>query len=376
MDDEQQPWWTNPPRPPAPEGPAEKPEPGTRPSGRQPFSAAQRPAARTAGPPDDPIELIRDDEQPRTGATATPRSAAIQLPPTAPPRSDGDPPTRPVEYLTVRLDPDPGPQRSGDTMDVPAAAMPRMRQAQPDRPASHTGIRRGPAIAIGVGVLLVVVLVAVIASKVGLGVDPRSPSNAAIAASPPTTQFPGAPPQSLAQVPAGRADTLLRKARQPTTGTVRQAFTWTDDNGMNLLVASSLRTSSGTTLRVVHVAGLDKTPRTLRVMTDPDLPLCSGSGGGSGSGGRAEFTVGSMFVRDLNRDGVAEATIGWSSRCPGSSRSEAKLAMISGTNKYIIRGQGEIGHAGSGTGRPDPVPGRWPPAYLKPLTTLYSTLYF
>lgn len=354
MDDEQQAWWTRPATP-----------------GGASRGGAMRPVPGRAGPPEDPIELLVDDAGQGSRPIANPRVPGVPLAPTAPPRPDGDPPTRPVEYLTVRLDPEPRPPRSGDTMDVPASALPRLRQARPERPEG-SGFRRGPAaavtIVIAVGVLLVVVAVAVIASKVATG-DPGPSGSASTVVASPANRFPGTPPDGLTPVSAGRAATLLRQAGETDPGTVRQAFTWTDDKGQNLLVTATRRTSSGTTLRVVHVAGPASAPRTLRTMIDPSLPLnCA-------NGGRASFTAGSIFVRDLDDDGVAEATIGWTSRCSGG-RTEAKLALVSGSSKYIIRGRGTVGERGSGSADPDPARGSWPPGFFKPVAALYRSLYF
>lgn len=303
---------------------------------------------------------------------------AVQVPtphpPTATTRADIDPPTRPVEYLTVRLDPDPVERGFGDTMDVPAAAMPRMRQASPDdQSPPGGGFRRGPAILLGVAVLVVIVVVAVVASIVATGVDSdRGRTGALQTGETGADAFGGTPPDSLAQVSAARASALLKQAGERPAGKIKQGFTWKDDNGLNLMATLSDPTTKGITLTVVHVAGLDSEPRTLRTMVDPNLPACTGVAP------RAGFTTGSMFVRDLNGDGVAEVTIGWSSRCgdADTSPSLAKLALISDGAKYIIRGDGVIGKDGSGT--PAPAPGRsnWPKDFLSAATTLYSSLYF
>ncbi|MFI7585945.1 M949_RS01915 family surface polysaccharide biosynthesis protein [Spongisporangium articulatum] len=385
MDDDQQgAWWTKPPSPPTPTRPLRPPTAratggsagGTSSSPAAPQGPAdgdlddgvvdrfadrrEEPIGR-AGPPEDPIEIYdRAPHRPHPG----PVSGLSTHP---------DPPTRPMEYLTVRLDPD-SPANglrpiSGDTMEVPAAAMPRLRQGPPSEPRPAPTVQRGPVILLAAGVLLVIVTVAVIASRVATGAGPRTTLGPATSATPAPAVFSGTPPRNLEQVNRAKATQLLARAHRSAGGTIKRAFTWTDGNGMNLLVTASNRTSAGTSLRVTQLARLDGKPQVLRVMIEPDLPECSGDDP------KAGFTAGSMFVRDLDGDGVAEATVGWSSRC-GSGPSVAKLALLSDGQKYIIRGEGDVGNAGSGSGVPDPVAARWPAKFLGPLTTLYRSLYF
>ena len=94
--------------------------------------------------------------------------------------------------------------------------------------------------------------------------------------------------------------------------TAAGAWGWTDKNGRNLLVTAQDKSGDNRTLRVIHVARLDKSPKTLRVMTDPGLPGCRSGPGAAG------FTKNSVRVRDLDKDSVAEILVGWFARCGGS----------------------------------------------------------
>ena len=59
-----------------------------------------------------------------------------------------------------------------------------------------------------------------------------------------------------------------------------------------------------------------------------------------------------------------------------SSKSVVKLALITNGDKFIIRGDGVVGHAGDGTIKPDPGPSSWPKDYLAQLKTIFQKLYF
>lgn len=174
-------------------------------------------------------------------------------------------------------------------------------------------------------------------------------------------------PKGLARVEAAAAEKDLREVGQ-SRGDVQDAWGWTDENGRNLFATTRERVGNNVTLRVVHAAELDGDPRALRVMTDPSLPGCRGEG-------TAGFVKGSMQVRDLDRNGVAEATVGWMARCGAKSEeSRVKLALLSDGKKYIIRGEGVIGD--TGTRVPDPDSDQWPKGYLNAATELFEKLYF
>jgi hypothetical protein len=181
----------------------------------------------------------------------------------------------------------------------------------------------------------------------------------------------GAPPSGLRKLSDGEATELLAKAGQGANGEINEAWTWTDKNGRNLVVTTTEVTGRNRkTLRVIHLADVDGDIRTLRVMRDPNLPDCKNKG----AVGAAGFTKNAMMVRDLNGDGIAEVTAGWTSRCGArTGNSEIKLALITDGKKYIIRDEGVVGKAGAGS--PDPKASSWPKGFYPALTKLYKKLY-
>jgi hypothetical protein len=173
-------------------------------------------------------------------------------------------------------------------------------------------------------------------------------------------------------VPADEAVTQLSAAGLR-VGTITAAWGWSDENGKNLLVTATSRARNRTTLKVFHVARSESDPKTLRVMTDPDLPRCRTIEPGAAAG----FTAKTLSIRDLDEDGIAEVLVGWSSRCGArGTQSQVRLALISNGEKYIIRGAGVVGTDGSGSSRPDPAARRWPKAYLSAATKLFREVYY
>jgi hypothetical protein len=176
------------------------------------------------------------------------------------------------------------------------------------------------------------------------------------------------------QLPPAEASDLLDGAGVDPGGDVAGAWGWSDANGRNLLVTSSAAGSAAGSydLRVTHVAELDDTARVLRQMREPGVPHCTG-----GQAGAAGFTPQSVVVRDLDGDGAAEASVGWTYRCGGAdARSDVKLTLISNGQKFILRGQGVVGQVGQGGFSPEPAPGSWPELYLSTLTALFHQLYY
>jgi hypothetical protein len=223
----------------------------------------------------------------------------------------------------------------------------------------------GRTVAIVGGVVAVLLVVLVVRLLTGGGDDAPPPvaqtstgQNAAAAGQ----------PKDFAKVGTAAAVKDLRRAGEA-RGDVVGAWRWSDENGRNLLATTRERSGANQTLRVIHVARLDKDPKTLRVMIDPGLPGCQSGGGTAG------FTKNSVQVRDLDRDGIAEVLVGWFARCGSAAAdSTVKLAVLSDGDKYILRGQGVVGSGGSQA--PDPAAKSWPKPFLKAATAVFKTLYF
>jgi hypothetical protein len=127
------------------------------------------------------------------------------------------------------------------------------------------------------------------------------------------------------------------------------------------------------TFLVTHVAHTDEPqPVALRRMQDPVDVRCPGAGGATNG-----FTPGSVTVQDLDGDGIAEATVGWTQRCGGPERpTRVRLALLSGGKKYILRGAAVVGQ-GDPTGglRPDPDVSAWPAQSHDAVVDLARRLY-
>jgi hypothetical protein len=192
---------------------------------------------------------------------------------------------------------------------------------------------------------------------------------------------------AVTTVSAAKAASRLRSAGVTPLGTVRDAMTWTDRNGRNLLVASvATRTTTGgngtelrsATIRVVHVAGVGTAhPKVLRTMTDP-------------SGEPCEFDFTHQVDRDfgiagdLDGDGYAEVSVAWSSSClSDASPSVAKVALLSNGRKFILRGTGWPAGLPDGPGSypeaqiedVEPGPSAWPADFYQRTKLVFFKLY-
>jgi hypothetical protein len=215
---------------------------------------------------------------------------------------------------------------------------------------------------------------------------------------------PGASASSVAKVPladvtqvdpkAGLAE--LRKAGLKATGGGVEAWSWTDTNGRNLLLATKTvdKREGGVvraaTLHVYHAAGLrqdgqdgqngqnGRGPRMLLTpLRDPGTQNCDVDFG-------LDFVPGSVKVTDTDGDGYGEATVGWWSVCRGDPGPERiKLALLTKDTYYILRGEGlragETLPAGitvpPATFKPN-VPGsQWPAGSYAATTALFKQLY-
>jgi hypothetical protein len=410
VDDEQGPWWTRPPEP-GPQAPPvqrrRNPDPGD-------LDLDEPDAGSTTGPPPEPPTIVRpQSEYPRPRLIQPPAEPEPDPTPQPPP-----PPARPVVRRVAVVPPTPPPPvrpAGRDALDDRTETLPPVSDdifatfsgplpvgspgsaTDPEDIGQHPTARRrwtgdhlddpdeeGPSglgrlrlpeprvLLLAAAAFLVGVLIVVVALVSGRGAktDPTAeatagqPSPAAGAIT-----LTGRNPDGLKQVSAEDAAVQLRKAGAAPGGSIVEAWGWSDRNGRNLVVTSIAAAGTNRrTLRVTHVAGLDGDPRTLRVMRDPNLPTdCRGAG-------TAGFTPKALIVRDLDSNNVAEVIVGWSSRCGSpENKSQIRLALITDGEKYILRGRGVIGRAG--TFVPAPRAARWPDGYLKTVAAQYRALY-
>jgi hypothetical protein len=363
-----------------------------------------------------PLPLIGEDDFPADGTQPNPLAAAAPAP-EAPPApkppkpvirrvaAPEPPPTRPAKKAKSVLPDDRNayaPPQNGDIWATFSGPIPlpdevlaergRAPQAAAARPApprpvlppdpDNGGDEPSPLkkfltvqvpearfvlIAIAGGlVVLLIVLVALLSG--GGGSDPSTSP----AASQPTVPA-GDAAKNLEEVTRVAASKTLQKAGANAGGTVVEAWQWDDKNGTNLVAAVRVPTAKGkTTLKVVHVDKVSSNdPKVVRVMIDPALPQCPGGK----AGGQAAFAKAGMKIQDLNGDGYAEVIVGWSSRCGGKSNpSEAKLALITKGDKYIIRGSGVLKQ--SGDIAPSPAAKDWPKGFYTAVSKRYAELFF
>jgi hypothetical protein len=177
----------------------------------------------------------------------------------------------------------------------------------------------------------------------------------------------------------------------PVPGTALAARRWRDRNGLNLMVVSQTidhRRADGRqpdveTLHVLLVGDLAGRPRLLRAMRDPSgrpCPLEFGQG----------IAEGSIGVTDTDHDGVGEVSVGWFNSCRSDvGQYRVKLALLTGSTKLILRGQGitargrasipEAELAGYGLPpagfTPEPSGEQWPPGTYDDTVHLFHTVF-
>jgi hypothetical protein len=388
-------------------------------------AAGAEPAARTAPTPLVAPERRSDPSpgappEPWTGLTPGPTPAPGMAPearfepePEPPAEVPPSPPRKPQQVVrrVAVVNPDPPPSSNDRTETLPAlgddifavfdaqgrqghqAAPPAPTAfdpygGNPEDPLSHLRDDPDPnrlhlprvqmpeprflLMAVGSGLVVLLVLLVVLLFDGGGGDDPTTATPTPVTSSGTVAAaLTGAPPSGLKKLSDGEATAMLAKAGQGANGQINEAWTWTDKNGRNLVVTTTEVTGRNRqTLRVIHLADVDGDVRKLRVMRDPDLPDCRNKA----AVGAAGFTKNAMMVRDLDGDGVAEVTAGWTSRCGArTGLSEIKLALITDGQKYIIRDRGVVGQAGAGS--PDPKTSTWPDGFYPALSKLYRKLY-
>lgn len=172
---------------------------------------------------------------------------------------------------------------------------------------------------------------------------------------------------SLAQAASPALRRLTKSDELPKSIAVPKGFlralAWSDAAGENLLtfaaVESKAKDADGNDARRAALSAVHQvlpsapgaSPRTVRKVSDGVEPCPLDL--------TAEFIEAAEAVTDLDGDGVAEATFAYRTSCKGDvSPDTVKLLVLEGGDKYILRGD----DATSGT--PDPVPSKWPPAFL------------
>jgi hypothetical protein len=207
-----------------------------------------------------------------------------------------------------------------------------------------------------------------------------------------TQTRPSGEPADLAQVPAYGATEDLRRAGISVQGSISSAWGWTDGRGRSLVVTVHQVTSQADDgspteagLSAYYLTGLEGSPTVQRKLKDTSLH-CS-----DGGTVVAAFTASAFGVRDLDGDASPEVMIGWTARCgdPGAD-SRVRLAVMSGSNLYMLRGTGVvIGQAATATGEPPegpsgdapapatvPSSSRWPPALLDAALATFHSAYY
>jgi hypothetical protein len=190
----------------------------------------------------------------------------------------------------------------------------------------------------------------------------RSSREAAAVTPSATPTRPSGEPADLASVSTEDATADLRRAGITVEGTIHSAWGWTDTQGRSLVAAIRDVTAqahdgspTGVALWVYYLTGLDDgEPEVRRKLKDPAL-RCNDKGVVT-----AGYTGSAFGVRDLDGNGTPEVMLGWTARCgEPAAASRVRLAVISGSKLYVLRGTGVVtgqaAHEGTGTDPGGPV---------------------
>lgn len=185
-------------------------------------------------------------------------------------------------------------------------------------------------------------------------------------------------------VPADDAEKQLEDAGVDVSGDIRLAKSWTDANGGNLLVASRIVTEkdgdrvTAATIKVWQVTHTDTDPKVARTMTDPSGDPCD-------LDFDSDVDTGAGFVKDLDGDGIAEASVAWHRSCRGDvGPSLVKVAVLSDGNKYILRGEGypqgrpddsDLDIPQASVKQVDPAASQWPDGVEDAARDVFTQLY-
>lgn len=277
------------------------------------------------------------------------------------------PPVVPSQASSSDLVVPPPPASPGPDVDGPPPQRPRPRDDRADR--------RSWVVVLGVAVVVLLIGGLAAASFVGGGrpgqdVDPvEADAPAAVpgdAAAPASSSGTIDDPVTVATLPGSWAE--------PVPGDViGEPVRWTDGAGVNTLVLSAGTGTPGETddsgsvvaagsLYVTLFLGDGDSPVVQRQMREPIL--CDG--------GSVDLRDDSVRLFDSDGDSVGEVTTGWTVTCPNDARATvAKLSLLEGPDKFILRGPVD----GDGAATPDPAPDSWPAGALEATDGMFDELF-
>lgn len=207
--------------------------------------------------------------------------------------------------------------------------------------------------------------------------DPASgASSASVASASPATSVAAAPSASVSAAATPAAPIVMKtiaKGDIPKDikfpGKLDKAVGWTDKNGANVVVFSTLAAAGkkngehfeSAYLNVEHVAYPGGTFKSLRSVKDKE-ETCDADL-------MAEFRDKALTVTDLDNDGFGEITFAYALRCTSDvSPATLKLLMLENGEKYILRGQSRVDTGPEKVGgafKVDPSFNAGPPAFLE-----------
>jgi hypothetical protein len=199
---------------------------------------------------------------------------------------------------------------------------------------------------------------------------------------------PPSPTVSAAESPPPAAAAAeLERAGFRVPGTPLEARRWQDRNGLNLMVASQTldhHRADGpqpdvATLHVQLVTGLGVRPRLLGDLHDVTGSPCDWDF-------NQAVVDGSVQVTDTDHDGVGEVTVGWFASCSSDvSPYSVNLALLTGVDEFVLRGQGFVAGGRNAFPEPEASPplaftqesatGPWPAGIFDATGRLFRTVF-
>ncbi|MGL5858356.1 MAG: M949_RS01915 family surface polysaccharide biosynthesis protein [Angustibacter sp.] len=226
--------------------------------------------------------------------------------------------------------------------------------------------------------------------RAGLGVAAVAMAGAAALG---PTLLTGGPDPDEPTVVAGRpiaaaAAADLMRSLGSLRGDPYAAWEWNDSSGRGVLLATRQvdQESAGVplngVLRVYQATGLGAGGGRVSTVLEatnssPAQPAPCTLDGGLG------FVDGSTTITDVDRDGVAEVTIGWWNSCAGDiAPAQVHLLTLEGDQRYELTGEAEFPRPPQSrstdpapVGTPSAQPSSWPPALRREALALYDRLY-